>query len=434
MNSKAIKIICAVLAVVTVASGVVFFLSMKNDAPAADNTSTKAPEPVEFSYEQSAYTTSTALSVKGANGEIYLPTDFENIYYTATLDGKVNFYEYAGGQMVASTLAPKQVKAKIKASRETIPVTVNYIEKDGKACGYGVFTADMDKDVDAYAYAFVKLTAKPSGYGDGYLLLADFDKDNFHKADKLYSEIYNFNLSNGTASTYVSNNTRLIDKNGTFRQDWTMLTDDFINNLGGAKYFISSRYYNESEKGERADIMVLSNAYRPSIAVKDILGLWFVNDSAGMHYLRKTDNGFANVYKAGDKETVLTEFEGDWSTDYLQCGRYLINKKSLAMIDLLKGTSQTLSGINIESADVFSVSPDGKKAVFASYGEMNANGTPVQSITYCTVDGSAEPVTFTEPMLFSESAGFVWLDNSSVMSVRAVSADGKTAGSVVYTF
>lgn len=429
MNDKVIKILCAVMAVVMIASGVIFFVSTKNGDTAPE---IKNPEPVVFSYEQSTYT--AALSVKGANGEIYLPTDFENVYCTADLNGTVKFFEYAGGQMVASTLAVKQVKASLKASRETIPVTVNYIEKDGKACGYGVFTSDMSKDVEVYAYAFVKLTAKPAGYGNGYLLLADFDKNNFNKADKLYSEIYNFDLASGKASTYVSNHTRLIDINGTFRQDWTLLTDDFVKNLGGANYFLSSRYYNESDKGLRADVMVLSNAYKPKIVVEDILGVWFVNDGNGMHYLKKNDNGFANMLKTGDKENVLTQFEGDWQTDYLQCGKYLINKKSLVMIDLLTGSSKTLKDISIENADVFSVNADGTKAVFASYGELNANGTPVQSVTYCTVDGSAEPVTYTEPMLFSESSGFVWLDASSVMSVRTLSADGKTAGSVVYTY
>ena len=429
MNDKIIKILCAVMAVVMIASGVIFFVSTKNGGGAPE---VKDPEPVVFSYEQSAYT--AALSVKGANGEIYLPTDFENIYYTAALDGSVKFFEYAGGAMAPCALEVKQVKANLKASRETIPVTVKYIEKDGKACGYGVFTSDMSKDVEVYAYAFVKLTAKPAGYGGGYLLLADFDKDNFYKADKLYSEIYNFDLASGKASTYVSNHTRLIDINGTFRQDWTLLTDDFIKNLGDAKYFLSSRYYNEADKGLRADVMVLSNAYKPKIVVEDILGVWFVNDGNGMHYLKKNDKGFANILRTGDKENVLTQFEGNWQTDYLQCGKYLINKKSLVMIDLLTGSSKTLKDINIESADVFSVSADGTKAVFASYGELNANGTTVQSVTYCTVDGSAEPATFTEPMLFSESAGFVWLDNSSVMSVRALASDGKTAGSVVYTF
>ncbi len=422
------KIISIVLAVVTVISGVVFFVSRSGNEPKLENNM-----PVAYSYEQSEYTLNAALSVKGANGEIYLPTDFDGVYFTASLDGSVKFFEYAGGQMSASSLASKQIKTSIAATYEKIPVTVNYIEKDGKVCGYGVFTSDMSADVDVYAYAFVKLTMKPEGYGSGYLLLADFDKDNFYKADKLYSEIYNFDLSNGKTSTYVSNNTRLIDKNGSFRQDWTLLTDDFIANLGNAKYFLSSRYYNESEKGEHTDVMVLSNAYRPKIVVEDILGFWFVNDGNGMHYLKKTEKGFANILNNGS-EQILTEFEGDYFTQYMQSGKYLINKKSLEMIDLMTGAVKTLKDIDITLADTFSVSPDGGKAVFASFGKANSNGTPVQTLIYCTADGSAEPVIYSEPMLFAESGSFVWLDNSSVMSVRALSGDGAKAGSVVYTF
>ncbi len=431
MNTKTLKILTAVLAVVMIASGVVFFISSGDGETQIIN---KDPEPVVYSYEQSEYSLSAALSVKGANGEIYLPTDFANIYYVANLKGEVKFFEYANGAMNPCALEVKTVKAKLKATYETIPVTVNYIEKDGKACGYGVFTSEMSKDVDVYSYAFVKLTAKPAGYGEGYLLLADFDKDNFYKADKLYSEIYNFNLSNGSASTYVSNHTRMIDRNGSFRQDWTLLTDDFVKNLGSSKYFLSSRYYNESDKGRRADVMQLSNAYRPKIVVSDILGVWFVNDANGMHYLKKNGSGFANMNLVNGEERVLTQFEGDYFTDYMQCGRYLINKNSLVMTDLMTGATQTFKDINISSADVFSVSPDGTKAVFASYGEANANGATVQSIIYCTADGSAEPVIYTEPLLFDESAGFVWLDNSSVMSVRALDGTGMNVGSVVYTF
>lgn len=429
MNSKTLKILAIVLAVTTVISGVVFFVSRGEDSssPLQNNM------PVAYSYEQSEYTLSTALSVKGANSEIFLPTDFDGIYFTASLDGGVNFFEYAGGSMNPCTLEKKQVKATLSATYEKIPVTVNYIEKDGKACGYGVFTSDMSADVDVYAYAFVKLTAKPSGYGGGYLLLADFDKDNFYKADKLYSEIYNFDLSSGKTSTYVSNNTRLIDKNGSFRQDWTLLTDDFIANLGDAKYFLSSRYYNEDDKGRRADVMELSNAYRPKIVVEDILGLWFVKDGNGMHYLRKNDGGFANVLNNGS-EQVLTQFTGDYYTEYMQCGKYLINKKSLEMTDLMTGAVKTLEGIDITNADIFSVSPDGAKAVFAANGEANSNGAVVQTVTYCTVDGSAEPAIYTEPMLYAESGSFTWVDNSSVMSVRALDSTGEKVGSVIYVY
>ncbi|MBO5230023.1 MAG: hypothetical protein J6B52_01230 [Clostridia bacterium] len=426
MNTKILSII---LAVVMVISGVVFFVSRGGDSPKIENNM-----PIAYSYENSEYTLNTALSVKGANGEVYLPTDFDGVYFTASLDGRVNFYEYAGGQMHASSLAVKQIKTTLAATYEKIPVTVNYIEKDGKACGYGVFTADMSADVDVYAYAFVKLTAKPAGYGGGYLLLADFDKDNFYKADKLYSEIYNFDLASGKASTYVSNNTRLIDKNGSFRQDWTLLTEDFIANLGNAKYFLSSRYYNESEKGRRADVMELSNAYRPKIVVKDIIGLWFVNDESGMHYLKKAENGFVSIVNNGSGEQVTGKFEGDYFTQYMQCGNYLVNKKSLELTDLMTGAVKTLKDIDITLADVFSISPDGSKAVFATLGKANSNGAMVQTLIYCTADGSADPVIYNEPMLYSESADFVWLDNSSVMSVRALDASGAKVGSVAYTF
>ena len=152
-------------------------------------------------------------------------------------------------------------------------------------------------------------------------------------------------------------------------------------------------------------------------------------DANGMHFLRKTEKGFANICN----DRILTEFEGDYFTDYMQSGKYLINKQSLEIIDLLTGEIKTLKDININSADIFSISPDGTKAVFASYGEMNSNGAPIQTVIYCTVDGSAAPVIYNEPMLFVESAGFLWVDGG-VMSVRALTADGSKVGSVVYAF
>ena len=431
MKEKTLKILAIVLAVAAVATGVLFFVSRgeKSASPILEQKT------VDYIYEESEYTNSKQYSPLGSEAVIYLPTDFENVYYTADLKGNVKFYEYTAGIMQPCALEMKQVKTTIAATYEKIPVTVNYIEKDGKACGYGVFTSDMSADVDVYAYAFVKLTAKPSGYGTGYLLLADFDKDNFYKADKLYSEIYNFDLAKGKASTYVSNNTRLIDRNGTFRQDWTLLTDEFIANLGGAKLFLSSRYYNENEKGLRADVMELSNAYRPKIIVKDILGLWFVNNESGMHYMRKTADGFEKILNKDGKEESIYTFAGDFHKDYLLSGNVIINKKSLEMTDLLTGKVTTLKDIDISKADIFELSPDGTKAVFAVSGEENANGAVVQNVTYCVIDGSADPVIFTEPMLFSASSSFIWLnENSNIMSARALEATGETVGSVIFVY
>ena len=429
MKDKALKIIAAVLAVTTVASAAAFFLTKGGDGVSIGKPSKEA---VVYSYENSDYT--KTVSVKGTNGEVYLPTDVENVYFTADLKGNVSFFEYANGAFSASALPVKQVKAKLSATYETIPVTVNYIEKDGKTFGIGVFTSDMDSSVEVYSYAFVKLMNKPSGYGSGHLLLAAFDKENFYRADKTYSEIYSFDISSGRASTYVSNNTRLIDKNGPFRSDWTMLPDDFIANLGGAEYFFSSRYYTAAEKGTRADIMILSNAYRPEIVAKDILGTWFVNDANGMHYLRKTDKGFNNAINQSKTEKVLSEFEGDYFADYLQDGKWLINKKSLVVTDLMTGTTKTLKDIDINGFDGAYVSPDGTNFVFTKNGITNENGAIVQQAVFCSADGEKAPADFCEPLLFAESSDFVWLDNSNVMFVRATTADGSSSGSVVYAF
>ena len=425
MKDKALKIIAAVLAATTVVSAAAFFLT-KDKNPSGKPSEKDA---IVYSYDNSEFT--KALSVKGVNGEIFLPTDFENVYFTADLQNNVSFFEYANGAFSASALPVKQVKTNLSATYEKIPVTVNYIEKDGKTFGVGVYASDANK---VYPYAFVKLVNKPSGYGSGHLLLADFEKENFYKAEKIYSEIYNFDLTSGNASTYVSNNTRLIDKNGAFRNDWTMLTDEFIANLGGAKYFFSSRYYTADEKGTRADIMVLSDAYRPEIVAKDILGTWFVNDANGMHYLRKTDKGFANVVNQNKSEKVLTEFDGDYLTDYLQDGKWLINKKSLVVTDLMTGATETLKDIEITAFDTVTVSPDGNKFVFAAKGIRNANGAIVQQIVICTADGSKEPVSYAEPLLFAESSDFVWLDNGNVMFTRTTVADGSKVASVVYAY
>lgn len=428
MKKKTLMVVAIVLAVAMVASIAVFFVtkSKNSSSPLAPESST-----TEYSFNDSEYT--AAVSVTGENGEIFLPTDISGVYYTADLSGNVAFYEYSDGEFAASSLEVKQISTSIKASKESIPVTVKYIEKDGKTFGCGVFTSDMNANVEIYSYAFVKLTNKPAGYGEGYLLLADFEKENFYKSEKIYSEIYNFNLSTGSASTYVSNNTRLIDKNGAYRNDWTMLTDEFIANLGDAKYFISSRYYTGEERGTRSDIMVLSNNYRPEIVAEDIIGMWFVNDASGMHYLKKTDTGFASIVKAGGTETVAANFDGDFFADYMLSGNYLINKSSLVITNLITNSTVTLADIDISDADYFSMNEEGTKAVFAKYGKTNSNGTVIQTLVFCNTDGS-EPAIYSEPLLFSEITDFVWLDESSVMSGRAITADASQSGSVIYKF
>ena len=220
-----IKIIAIILAVIAAGSAAVYFITKQ---PKAE----PEPEPVieDFSLTQSEY--SKAIETVGSNGEIFLPTDREGLYYTATLKNKIEYYIYTGGKFEKAKYEVKKTKVSLGASNISIPVEISYIDAGGLIVGYGVTTSDLNKDLKLYEYAFVKIAKKSAGYGEGYWLLADFEKNNFYSPEKVYSEIYNYKIGDSKVNTAVNQNTRLIDRNGTYRQDWTMLTDEFIKNLG----------------------------------------------------------------------------------------------------------------------------------------------------------------------------------------------------------
>ncbi len=424
MKTKIIAIILAVAAVISI----VAFALTKSEKP---QVVTPTDENVLFSLETSDY--SNSISVVGTNGEIFLPTDVNGLYYTATLKNEIKFYEYTPNGFSPSALEVKTTNVKLNASLLSIPVKISYVEHGDNIIGYGVFTSDMDSSVKAYPYAFVKIVKAPVGYGEGYLLLADFNKDNFFKAGKTYSEIYPYEIGKTSVSTVLSQNTRMVDRNGTFRQDWSMVTDEFIRNLGNGKYFMSSRYYTQAETGKRTDIMVYSNAYRPNIVAQDIVGTWFVNDEEGMHYLTKDGDGFKSVAVKDDKTKDVIKFSISYE-DYLRSGNYVINKHTNILTNLLTGEEKELKGINISKATVFSINNQGTNAVFVTAGEPNVNGTPIQKITFCKIEASKDSLSFAEPMIYDESTDFIWVEANKVMSVRALTDDGSSVGSVIYTF
>lgn len=429
MKNGKLKVLTAVLAVLTLVSmGLFIFggrLFGKDKTPV---TETKI-----FSLAESRYT--GRVSVAGEGGNIFLPTDVGGVYYTAKLSGEVNFWSFDG---TAFTRIPAEIKTmdiKINTSFEALPVRLYYFDTGSGLVGCGVFTAQMDESVKFNPYVFVTLKKMPKGYGDGCLLLASFDPDEFYKPDKTYGEIYTFDERKNSYFTAVSQNTRLIASDGLFRKDWLMMTDEFISNLGDAKYFMSSRYYTEEETGRRTDIMVYSNAYRPTVVYKDILGEWFVNDGDTRYFLRKTDEGFKSVCVAKDKgekdEKDIAVFEGDYFENYLRSGDYVADRRNGAVTNLKTGETSRVNA-DISKADSFSIGPDGSRAVFAVSAQPDENGTPVQTLIYCSLDGSVMTEVYSEPMLFSEASGFVWIDGSTVMSVRPLTDDGSEAGSVIY--
>lgn len=429
------KALPIIMAIIMVASILVFFVSKSIKKNDTDTGVIEAPTGAEVSYSLNSSEYTSKISVAGQNGEIYLPTDKDGLYYTANLKNEIKFWNYSDGAFTPASYEVKTASVTLNVSTQQVPVTISYIDADGLIVGYGVFTSDMNPNAKVYSYAFLKIAKSPAGYGDGYMLLADFTKEDFYKADKVYSEFYSNFVPGSTSSVYtgLSQNTRLVDNNGYFKQTWSMMTDEFMANEGSQKLFISSRYYNSDESDERSDIMIYSSALRPTIVAKDIRGNWFVSDEAGYHYIVETDGGFKTVTKLDGEVKDGITFSGDWSS-YLRCGNYIVSKETNEMTNLLTGEKKTLEGINIKSAVIFSINGAGTRMVFASPGVDNGNGTPTQILTYYSTDSAEKAVTFTEPLLWNESTDFVWVSDSAVMSGRAVSDDGAVVGSVIYTF
>ena len=436
------KKIPIIIFAVLLAAAIAFFGYTMSKKP---ETAPEIKEPTPFSVTASDYT--AALSFKAEEGKKYLASYIPDVFYTADLEGNIGFYRFESGSFKPLEQEVKELSIKLNASAQNIPLKVKYIELDGQVLGFGLFTSDMDKSVDLYDYVFVQLRNMPVGYGGELFLLADYDKEDFYKTDKIYNELCEVSLSSSSAGTRLSQNTRLIDRNGTYRQDWSLLTDEFLRNTAGKKLFMSSRYYTQAETGIRTDIMEYSYAYRPTVIAKDIVGDWFTADENGLHYIKKTDDGFKTVTVTKDEKTNKNKtedgikFTGDYFTGYLRSGNYLLNKADKSVTNLLTGAAFSFdpSCPSLTGATAYAASSDGTKAAIAFPGKENSEGVPIQKLIYIQKHVSRDTqaddcAVYEEPLLWCEESDFIWLDPDHCMSVKPLSDDGLETGSVIYTF
>ena len=379
-----------------------------------------------FSLKNSRYT--PALTLTDMPEFPPLLTDIPNIFYTVNpKNGDVSFFEYSptglnpyGGEVFS-------VEKTVTCSHQDIPVTLSYIEKDGKVAGYGLYTSDLTGTPGRiYPYALFKLTALPPGYGkQGALLLIDFDKKDFWQNDRLYTEAFIIGLKGSSLKTqrFTTNNSRTVDETGAFRSDWTLFTDYFLKSTGSTGYFLSSRDYNLDQKGLVADILSPSDLKPPRV-VTGILGLWAGVTPKGLTYLRPSSTGFDLYVFADKKERLVKSFDGDYRADYLAQGDYVLNKKTLMLTNLITGEEKLLKDINISGAAFLSVSPDGSRAVIASPGGGENPGKTKQSLIFYNLEDESFK-SFAEPLLFSVSnPNFGWAQGKTLFHLRPARDDG----------
>ena len=122
----------------------------------------------------------------------YMPTDIENVVYTADAAGNITYYEFNGTDYVE--LAPTgTMDLTVPLSGQQIPVKIPYVERDGVLSGFGVFsTENTDSNVYIYSFVMFKVQNLPAAYAKtgSCLLLMHTDKTQAYTLDPVWEQAF----------------------------------------------------------------------------------------------------------------------------------------------------------------------------------------------------------------------------------------------------
>jgi len=411
---KKYKILLPVLALLAAAAVMLSVYTYRLPG-AGGGTGTTGKQDV-FSLAESEY--SGIVSGSSPVEQRFMATDFEDIFYTADKEGKVLYYTYSSAGFAAYGGKVKALRFEAVCSTVTLKPVVYCVEKDGKLFGVGVTRETPQKEKPAvFEYAFFKAVSMPGLFGSsGLLLLADFDEAAFTLDEKVFTEAFAAPRGGGKATALTGDIGRTVEASGALRSDWLMLTDFFIGSPGSKPLFFSSRYYNLGGAKENADLLTVGGDL-PKRTVTGILGLWAYASGDKVRYLKKTSSGFSLFELDGGKDSWLLNFTGDFALDYLLSGRYLLNKNTFALTDLVALKKQDIKGVTLAGPSFFSVSPSGKYAVITGGGAEN------QEAAFCDLE-KQKAVCVAEPLIFTrENPNFRWVGDT-LLHYRAQNDDG----------
>lgn len=375
------------------------FVIVKNNLPGQNPSVTdgNGDKVDETEYE-------AAVDFSSETASPLLKTDIAGVYYTITTDGVVKFYTLSESGLTEVEASGKK-EIKVTVSNESLKATVYYLRKDGVLNGFGLFTANMDANVQIYEYAFFKvinvpvISSVPAAYkkNSSALLLIDTDKEDFYNNNKVYEEQFLVDLESGISKSYLYIMNRAIDDRGAGRADYAMLTDEVIKDKSGSSIlFFSARHYHLYDTAKTLDIFKSGgsgNNTDNNRYVKDILGMYAKNSDKGVIFLAHNADKTAVEVRRYDGKNIekLYEFPGKYDS-FIRSGDYLINTQNNTLYSIITGKSFSLnisdSGFKAEigfiSADGKSVFLRGKtsSAPAIVLSEMNEDGSFASRIYY----------------------------------------------------
>ncbi len=318
--------------------------------------------------------------------EIALPllkTDFENVFFTMSKLGDVQFYQIVNG--VPQTLEETgSYEVTAVCSSQKLSAMIHCIELGGKTFGCGLFTNQLHPEVLIYDYAFFKVTEMFTSFRDingvnyaargAKLLLIDTDSSRFFSNEKIYSEAFVLNTDHST-SLFLSNDQRTVDMDAREREDYKMFTDSILDQHTSSNVlFFSSRYYADFAESGNVDIFTSGGSGTNIDNVRYVIGidsLYFWKYEGETYFFRAEDaESFTlKAYNAVSGETrSLETFSGSLSEDYLVRGQWILDKHTGALLNVITGQTCTVPFASFSkqfTAGVFEISENGRYCVIA---------------------------------------------------------------------
>ncbi len=307
-----------------------------------------------------------------------LKTDIENVFYSMSKTGDVNFFKVNDGK-IEKISDVGMFDVTVTCSGQKLPATIHYVEIDGKTAGYGLFTNENHPEVFLYDYAFFKVTDQFDGYDSksDLLLLADIEKSRFYDENKVYSESFYLYDSKETKN-FLNEDQRIVDLNARLRADYKMFTDDILHQTEDKILFFSSRFYNDYGHSEQVDIFI-SGGYGENVDnnrhILDVASLNFWKTDAGIRYfaLKETEDTDAAAvtafslmnYKDKKSEEIIS-FEGSLKEDFIISGTKLFNVKTGEIYDVLSEKTVKFDYSRFSTSftpDLFKASENGKYCI-----------------------------------------------------------------------
>lgn len=412
--TKTKKTILIVLAVVLVLTTAFSVLSMNTEfmnliTGTIDTSSGESAETLE--------------KVSFASEYPLVQTQQKDIFYEAYPDGTIKFYKFANGTFTEITEGVNKKDVTLTCSYQKVKVKLHYIKSDIGTIGYGIFTSKQTSDTKLFSYIFVRMIDCPKAYNSyaktEYVLLTDMDAEDAYRTDKTYSDMYAYDMKSGKTTLVVSQRDRLVQLDGTMREDWTIFTDTMLNNSTKHDLFATRRFYDTSENARVIyDIISVKNARATKKAdTTTVMGSpsYVVREKDGAYFcFANTNTGF-DLIKNGDKKNPIAKFEGSFD-GYAVSGNYILNQSTLEMTDITSGTVTKLKKASFMTLSGFIVNQSVSRAVLFCDSDVQS------LIIYDTATGNEKIIT--DNLFDSGICNFCFIDDSTVL-FSSYSEDGK---------